>query len=308
MSTAQPTYLFNADSRSDSDILSSLLERGIGASFDLREWSTRARSCSSIPSAREKLKLLLEPVRTDVAKLITLQALENDASRASLRDECVYGEITVQSFEHDILCQLPQWMSDCSSENVCFYDLGSGTGKNVFLAAISGIFHRAVGIEILAELASIGEVLNASFVEDVVGGCGSVVVGRKDGGSYGSLESGVCGDDTEVRKPRSIASTELRLGSFLRDIEWVKVADVVYFHALMFDEVTMTALAALAKGMKKGSLFITTGQDLMSFFVDTDEVASGGLLQHSCGFEIVQTFQTNHSFASGIDTFVHKRI
>ena len=38
----------------------------------------------------------------------------------------------------------------------------------------------------------------------------------------------------------------------------------------------------------------TTGQDLMSFFVD--KVGVGELLQNTCGFEIVQTFQTNHSF------------
>ena len=97
------SYLFNIETRTDSEILASLLEYGIGASFDLKAWSLRARDCSSLASVNQRLQLLLEPVRCATAKLITMQALEHDESREHLRDECVYGEINPASFKNAIL-------------------------------------------------------------------------------------------------------------------------------------------------------------------------------------------------------------
>ena len=278
------SYLFNIETRTDSEILASLLEYGIGASFDLKAWSLRARDCSSLASVNQRLQLLLEPVRCATAKLITMQALEHDESREHLRDECVYGEINPGSFKNTILDRVslllvPSHPHPNDAPALTFYDLGSGTGKNVFVAALSGLFVRAVGIEILPELASISTALNESFVEDVVGPGGSVVA----------------------------AATELRMGSFLIDTEWVETADVVFCNCVMFDGVTMHSLSTLAKGMKRHSLFITLGQTL------NDEARTKNGTEktsddHELCFEIIDTFDTDNSWGSGVDTFIHRRV
>ena len=251
-------FLLRKDTRTDSERLEQLLKFGIGATFDLQEWAKRGRTCSSNKTMQDKLNLLLEPVRTDVCKLLAMQGLETDSKRRGhLQDVCVYAEIKPESFTKLISRCLPK----IDSSNLTFYDLGSGTGKTVFSAAISGHFKSCIGIEILPELAAIATCLNETFVEDI-----------NDG---------------------TAATTELRLGSFLEDIEWVNAADVIYCNTIMFDEDLMTSLRLLSENMKPGSLFITLGQSLNS---------------SSSSFKIIDTFGTDHSFAGGVDTFVHRKV
>ena len=152
-----------------------------------------------------------------------------------------------------------------------FFDLGSGTGKNVFLAAVTGKFRRCVGIEILPELSVIAETLQESFEEDVMPST----------------------DDA-----KHMVHVEFRKASFLQDLDWVSEAGVVYCNTIMFEEPLMTALACCARGMHEGAIFITLGQDLCNFR-DACSVESH--------FEIVETFSTRHSFGGGVDTFVHRR-
>ena len=59
--------------RSESQILRSLLENGVGKTFDLNAWSHLG--CAQA-TATERLEVLLEQVRPDVAKLIVLEELE----------------------------------------------------------------------------------------------------------------------------------------------------------------------------------------------------------------------------------------
>ena len=152
------------DERSDSQKLSDLLENGVGATFDLKEWALRARECGKLKSNRTRLGLLLEPCRADVAKLIAMEALESDSTRSFLVEQCVYAEITPESMD-DIFYSKINFES---LPALTFYDLGSGTGKNVLLAAVTGKFRRCVGIEILPELSAIAEALQESFEEDVM--------------------------------------------------------------------------------------------------------------------------------------------
>ena len=156
-----------------------------------------------------------------------MQAFDRDATRASIRDQCEYAEISPESMDA-IFADYSMHFEEIPCRT--FYDLGSGTGKNVFLAALSGIFERTVGIEILPELSAIAEVLHESFKEDVC------------------TDSGV--------------AVELRTASFLEDLEWVTDAGVVYCNTIMFEEALMAALAAHASSMQPGAIFITLGQSL----------------------------------------------
>ena len=265
------SFLFSADKRTESERFDQLLQNGIGASFSLSDWSIRSRTCS-MKSTRERLTLLFEPCRTAVSKLIVMQALEHDEERCHLQEQCVYAEITVASFETILSEHMIRFLPVSQPSQLKFFDLGSGTGKNVFLAAISGLFHTCIGIEILPELAAIGNVLHESFLEDVVG------VGAKH-----------------------FAETKLYLDSFTENTEWVQHADVVYCNTIMFDATLMASLATLAHGMKEGSIFITLGQSLMPFLPEI--IGSSSSLS---SFQIVETFATNHSFGSGVDTFLHR--
>ena len=279
-----------ADARSDADKLGDLLERGVGATFDLRAWAARARRCGGL-AARARLALLLEPCRADVAKWIAMRALEKyddgddgDDARAGIREQfreqCVYAEITPASmdaiFDGEVAAAYDGGQTSLlpPPPSRAFYDLGSGTGKNVLLAAVAGRFDRAVGIEILPELSAIAGALGESFREDVAPG-----------------SSAVC-------------DVEFRTASFLEDLEWVDAAGVVYCNTIMFDEPLMVALAAHARGMRPGALFITLGQDLLAYF-DAGDGEPSTLEQDP--FEIIGTFATRHSFGGGVDTFVHRR-
>ena len=255
------------DERSDSQKLSDLLENGIGSAFDLKEWALRARGCGKAKSTRARLGLLLEPCRADVAKLIAMQALESDTTRSFLGEQCVYAEITPESMDEIFYTKI----NFQSLPALTFYDLGSGTGKNVLLAAVTGKFHRCVGIEILPELSAISEALQGSFEEDVM---------------------------PQTDDAKDTVEVEFRATSFLKDLEWVSEAGIVYCNTIMFEEHLMSSLASCARGMQQGALFITLGQDLLGF---------NDLNTTESHFEIVDTFSTNHSFGGGVDTFIHRR-
>ena len=68
-------------------------------------------------------------------------------ARLGLADKSlVYGEITLPTF-YAILESLP-----LTPAHQIFYDLGSGTGKAVFGAALLGAFRAALGVELIGEL------------------------------------------------------------------------------------------------------------------------------------------------------------
>lgn len=72
----------------------------------------------------------------------------SNAARAKLSSWYIghtYGEITYHGFLKMLAMAKPK-------RNEVFYDLGSGTGKGVFLAAMLVNFSKVIGIEILKEL------------------------------------------------------------------------------------------------------------------------------------------------------------
>ncbi len=77
-------------------------------------------------------------------------------------DANIYGEITFDSFSNILKAAGPR-------KNEVFYDLGSGTGKAVIMAALLYPFSKSIGVEYLKELyessAEIGNKLNNPSVQ-----------------------------------------------------------------------------------------------------------------------------------------------
>ena len=149
------------DGRTETQRLRSLLENGVGASFDLRAWCGRD-SCAL--GVRSRLDLLLEQCRPEVAQLIVMEQLEAEGQEDA--EELTYGEITNDAF-------LQLLRRHVAGEPVeggrrVFYDLGSGTGKTALLAAASGHFTEARGIELLPCVGAIATALADEFTHSIL--------------------------------------------------------------------------------------------------------------------------------------------
>ena len=144
-------------------ILRSLVENGVAKRFDLRAWCEKG--CSQ-PSAMERLEVLLEQVRPDVAKLIVLEELEGTAEEDA--DVLVYGEIAARDFAALLEKHGDVHAADAdATDGRVFFDLGSGTGKGVLVAGLCRHFARAYGVEILP-CTGIADVLVEDFKRDVL--------------------------------------------------------------------------------------------------------------------------------------------
>ena len=98
------------DNRTEAQKLRSLVENGVAKRFDLRAWSDKG--CAQA-TAVERLEVLLEQVRPDVAKLIVLEELEGTSEEDS--DALVYGEIDM----HDFMTELLDKYGGTSAEGGC---------------------------------------------------------------------------------------------------------------------------------------------------------------------------------------------
>jgi len=139
------------------------LENGVGASFNIRAWCDRDCGCMT---PQERLRLLLDPVRCSVAKLLVLAELEGTEEFKDRENEdgqwaYEYGEVEPDEFD-----QLLARHSGVAHGT--FFDIGSGTGKCVLQAALSGRFDRVVGIEVMHSTHAIAEVLLQEFQADIL--------------------------------------------------------------------------------------------------------------------------------------------
>ena len=149
------------DGRTETQRLRALLENGVGRSFDLRSWCERD-SCSMGTS--DRLALLLEQCRPEVAKLIVMEHLEAEGQEDA--EELTYGEVTNEAFLQ--LLRRHAAGEPIVGNRRVFYDLGSGTGKTVLLAAASGYFTKAKGIELLPCVGAIGAALADEFTDAIL--------------------------------------------------------------------------------------------------------------------------------------------
>lgn len=109
-----------------------------------------------------------------------------------------------------------------------FVDLGSGLGKMVIVAALSGLFERARGVELLTELHEAATSARAAFDDALARGDGEVI---------------------EAARACEVTLDEGDLLNYD-----VSSADVVYIHATCFTPQLLSALALkLASELKTGA-------------------------------------------------------
>ena len=108
-----------------------------------------------------------------------------------------------------------------------FYDLGSGSGKAVILAALMGSFSECVGVELLAPLHELSE----------------SVLFRLKQLSFEYLN--------EINLPK----IQFKHGNMLN--EDISKADLVFAHATCFDDTLIQSLKKNCRSMKKGAYLAT---------------------------------------------------
>jgi len=108
-----------------------------------------------------------------------------------------------------------------------FFDIGSGTGKCVLQAALSGRFDRVVGIEVMHSTHAIAEVLLQEFQADIL---------------------------PEIA-PKHV-DVECRRVSLLDDTSWLD-AEFVYCCNVAFPDTLTEQIAVVAEGMRPGTIIVT---------------------------------------------------
>jgi len=139
----------------------------------------------------------------------------------------VYGEIDPRGFG-----ELLDRVGVAPGE--CFWDVGSGTGKPVLLAAMLFPFARSCGVEVLATLHAEAELRLERYRREVL-----------------------------PQLPEEKRRQELRF--LLGRYESVDLAgaDVLFSHCTTFDDGGLATLAAACARLKPGSRIITVGQPLI---------------------------------------------
>ena len=137
-----------------------------------------------------------------------------------------YGEVLPESFQKILAAVEPK-------KNEVFYDLGSGTGKAVFLSALLFPFSKVVGIEKLSELWQTSRLIQNKF-------------------------------DQEVRPGLPNEKKDLKInlvrGDFL-EVDFFD-ADIIFAHSTCFHDEFMDHLQRRFLHLKKGARIITVTKNL----------------------------------------------
>lgn len=106
-------------------------------------------------------KLLLKAVFNELYLGVDgylLSDASKDFDKKEIKDGCLtYGEIDFDGFWQMLVD------AGLTQNHQVFYDLGSGTGKAVIVAAMSGYFKKVIGIELLSYLFQASEKLAKLF-------------------------------------------------------------------------------------------------------------------------------------------------
>jgi SAM-dependent methyltransferase len=156
----------------------------------------------------------------------TVSKAERQEKELTAVKSLIYGEVEFHSFAK-VLRKIP------APKGAVFYDLGSGTGKAVFVARLLHDFSRCCGMEVLAGLAAAAAEVAAKY---------------EDGGfrAFLAVEG----------------SVELVSGSLL-EADWSD-GDVVFANSTCFDDDLMAAMGEQAEALKPGAYFVTFTKGLSS--------------------------------------------
>lgn len=152
--------------------------------------------------------------------------------RDSLEDRSlIYGEVTLESFHHVLSKAAPP-------AGGVFCDLGSGSGKALFLAAMLFDFSRLVGIELLTDL---------------------VEISRQVLGRYQEQVRPALPGERQQQEIEIIAGDLLQL-----DISGV---DLVFTHSTCFEPPLLAGVGRKVGELKKGARVIGVGRQIPSEYL-----------------------------------------
>mmetsp|Transcript_14424 Transcript_14424/g.35148 ORF Transcript_14424/g.35148 Transcript_14424/m.35148 type:complete len:242 (-) Transcript_14424:454-1179(-) len=146
----------------------------------------------------------------------------------------VYGEIRFDPYALTME-KIKKWYGGLQKPGGVFYDIGSGTGKPTFAAALLHDFDKAYGVEILEGLHKISVALLDRWNQAIC----PTLPERKQKTDI----QFICGDAVKYD---------------------FTDADLCFANSTCFDSKLMQQLAQGANGMKKGSFFITFTKELPS--------------------------------------------
>ena len=207
-----------------------LLENGVAKRYNLLEWCTN-KHCENA-NAFERTRMIFEQIRPEVSRLFAWEeSLSLAQKRKQSGDNFVYGEIVLEEF-YDFLCRYAKNLAPGTPSSRSFYDLGSGTGKSVLVAALCPEFQHARGCEIIECLHGIATTIVDDFRE-IVQPALPLQMGEK--------------------------SMSVRHGDFFEEEalrEWT-TCDFVWCNCLTWDEDRMERLAKAAERMPLNAVFVT---------------------------------------------------
>ena len=157
----------------------------------------------------------------------TLSKGERDRRNLNEEKSLIYGEVEFQSFYRVLRKINPQ-------PGLVFYDLGSGTGKAVFIARFTQDFARCLGVEVLQSLHNQAK----------------IIVDRYNG-EYRQLLAAGQNQHANVYP-----------GNIL-EVNWLD-GDVVFANSTCFDDDLMRSLSKMAEGLKPGAIVVTFTKGLTS--------------------------------------------
>lgn len=179
---------------------------------------------------------IYEELTADVSIALGKSLSITDRENKGLHGQAyMYGEIGLSTMA-TVLAKVRFLYGGRTSGGV-FWDLGSGTGKAVFAAALSANFEACCGIELLDSLHAVST--------DLLDRWERVAVPRLP-------------EDCAPGPVRFLHGDILALKS-----EWTR-GDVIFANSTCFDERLMVALAEAAEACQVGSFFITTTKRLPS--------------------------------------------
>ena len=193
-------------------------------------------------------RAIFEQIRPEVMRLMAFEEIremereeeeeesrqKGSRSRRKSRNNFVYGEVVLEPFFEFV--SRSSELCTPTKETKKYYDLGSGSGKSVFIAALTGKFSFAGGSEILKCLHGVA----TTVVED-----------------YKQIIEPMMKRRNSNRKMK----TELRVD--LNDIfspECVRMwsqCEYVFCNCLTWEDGQMESLARAAEHLKEGSIFVT---------------------------------------------------
>ena len=233
-------WCYSSTNQTNDEILLAKMENARVIFEQIRPQVLKLMVLEEIREKKEKEKEMMMTTTMDDEKMEEEEAMKKKRKRTSCtnrnnRNNFVYGEVVLEPF-YDFLSRSSEAYLPQSSSSRKYYDLGSGTGKSVFIAALTGKFSFAGGCEILECLHGVA----TTVVED-----------------YREMIEPM----TNAMNNSNNKTTELRVDlDDIFSVERVRMwsqCEYVFCNCLTWEDEQMETLARAAEHLKEGSIFVT---------------------------------------------------